>query len=47
MPFRERPFYAGIAGMMEGIRGLALTAYDLFSDPALVREAWKAFRGAR
>ena len=38
---------AGIAGMMEGIRGLALTAYDLFADPALVRDAWKAFRGAR
>lgn len=38
---------AGIAGMMEGIRGLALTAYDLFADPALVREAWKAFRGTR
>ncbi|HEY6096938.1 MAG TPA: M20 family metallopeptidase [Candidatus Deferrimicrobium sp.] len=37
---------AGIAGMMEGIRGLALTAYDLFSDPALAREAWKCFRGA-
>jgi len=35
---------SGIAGMMEGVRGLALTAYDLFADPALVREAWKAFR---
>jgi amidohydrolase len=34
---------AGVEGMMEGIRALALTAYDLFSDPALVRQAWKAF----
>ena len=31
--------------MMEGIRALALTGYDLFSDPSLVGEAWKAFRG--
>lgn len=38
---------AGVAGMMEGIRGLSLTAYDLFTDPALVREAWKAFRADR
>jgi amidohydrolase len=37
---------AGIAGMMEGVRGLALTAYDLLSDPALVRAAWNAFREA-
>ncbi|HWS14799.1 MAG TPA: peptidase dimerization domain-containing protein, partial [Candidatus Methylomirabilis sp.] len=36
---------SGIAGMMEGIRTLALTGYDLFSDPSLVREAWKTFRG--
>jgi len=35
---------AGVAGMMEGIRALALTAYDLFSDPGLVRRAWNAFR---
>lgn len=35
---------AGIAGMMEGVRGLALTAYDLFADPALVKDVWKAFR---
>ncbi len=37
----------GAAGMMEGIRALALTAGELFSSPALVREAWKAFRSAR
>ena len=36
---------AGIEGMMEGIRALALTGYDLFADPVLVREAWKTFRG--
>lgn len=36
---------AGIRGMVEGIRALALTGYDLFSDPSLVREAWKTFRG--
>jgi len=30
--------------MMEGIRALALTAYDLFADPRLVREAWRAFQ---
>ncbi len=35
---------AGVAGMMEGIRALALTAYDLFSDPGLARQAWNAFR---
>lgn len=35
---------AGIAGMMEGIRALALTGYDLLTRPSLVREAWKAFR---
>ena len=38
---------AGVAGMMEGVRGLALTAYDLLTDPALVREAWKTFRDSR
>ncbi len=32
---------SGIAGMMEGIRALALTGFELFSDPALVREAWQ------
>lgn len=36
---------AGIEGMMEGIRALSLTAYDLFADPALARKAWAAFRG--
>ena len=35
---------AGVKGMMEGIRALALTAYDLFADPRLVREAWRALR---
>ncbi len=35
---------AGIRGMMEGIRALALTSYDLFADPGLVREAWRSFR---
>jgi len=37
----------GIDGMMEGIRALALTAQELFSSPALVRDAWKAFRTGR
>jgi metal-dependent amidase/aminoacylase/carboxypeptidase family protein len=36
----------GIAGMMEGIRMLALTGYDLFSDPSLVKAAWRNFRTA-
>ena len=36
---------SGIEGMMEGIRALALTGYDLFSDPSLVSEAWETFRG--
>jgi metal-dependent amidase/aminoacylase/carboxypeptidase family protein len=35
---------SGVKGMMEGIRALALTAYDLFADPRLVREAWRALR---
>jgi amidohydrolase len=35
---------AGLEGMMEGIRALALTACDLFTDPGLSRQAWKAFR---
>lgn len=35
---------AGIAGMMEGIRAMALTAYDLFADPSLRRAAWSAHR---
>ncbi len=35
---------AGVEGMMEGIRALSLAAYDLFADPALVRQAWAAFR---
>ena len=35
---------SGIAGMMEGVRALALTAYDLFADPSLAVKAWKAHR---
>jgi amidohydrolase len=35
---------AGLEGMMEGIRALALSACDLFTDPGLSRQAWKAFR---
>ena len=35
---------AGLEGMMEGIRALALSACDLFADPCLSRQAWKAFR---
>jgi len=35
---------SGIEGMMEGIRALALTGYELFADPSLVKSAWKAFR---
>lgn len=38
---------SGIEGMMEGIRALALTGYDLFTDPSLVKEAWRAFRTAK
>ena len=41
---------AGIAGLKEGIRALALTGYDLFSDPLLVEAAWREFgvrRGRR
>ncbi len=34
----------GVSGMMEGIRALALTGYDLFADPGLAAKAWKAFR---
>ncbi len=35
---------AGIAGMMEGIRAMSLTAADLFVSPDLVKAAWAAFR---
>ncbi|GAB4233881.1 MAG: M20 family metallopeptidase [Deltaproteobacteria bacterium] len=35
---------SGIDGMMEGIRTLALTGYDLFADPSLVKAAWSRFR---
>jgi amidohydrolase len=43
-PFAEATTKAaGIAGMMEGIRALALTGYELFADPALVKEAWRTF----
>jgi amidohydrolase len=34
---------SGIAGMMEGIRAMALTGYELFSDPSLAEEAWRRF----
>ena len=34
---------SGIDGMMEGIRALALTGYDLLSDPSLVKAAWRHF----
>jgi amidohydrolase len=34
---------SGIEGMMEGIRALALTGYDLFADPSLVKAAWRRF----
>lgn len=36
---------AGIAGMMEGIRAMALTAADLLASPEIAREAWDAHRG--
>jgi metal-dependent amidase/aminoacylase/carboxypeptidase family protein len=35
---------SGIEGMMEGIRALALTGYDLFADPSIVKAAWRQFR---
>jgi amidohydrolase len=35
---------SGIAGMMEGIRAMSLTGYELLSDPSLVEEAWRRFR---
>jgi hypothetical protein len=38
---------AGVEGMMEGIRALALTGCELFSVPGLCRRAWKAFRTGR
>ncbi len=38
---------SGVEGMMEGIRALALTGFELFSDPSLCRRAWEAFRKAR
>jgi amidohydrolase len=34
---------SGIEGMMEGVRALALTGYDLFADPSLVKAAWRHF----
>jgi len=34
---------AGVEGLMEGIRALALTGYELFADPLLVEEAWRSF----
>ncbi len=38
---------AGVEGMMEGIRALALTGCELFVDPGLCRRAWAAFRAGR
>ena len=38
---------AGVEGMMEGIRALALSACDLFADPGLSRQAWKSFKRGR
>jgi amidohydrolase len=38
---------SGIEGMMEGIRALALTGFELFADPVLCRRAWEAFRTGR
>ena len=35
---------SGIAGMMEGVRALALTAYDLYADPSIAAKARKAHR---
>jgi amidohydrolase len=35
---------SGIAGMMEGVRAMSLTAAGLFESPELVRAAWSAFR---
>jgi len=37
---------SGLEGMMEGVRALALTGYSLFSDPELVKQAWRTFRHA-
>lgn len=36
---------SGQEGMMEGIRALALTGYDLFSDRSRVEAAWRSFKG--
>jgi len=38
---------AGVEGMMEGIRALALSACDLFAEPGLSRQAWKSFKRGR
>jgi amidohydrolase len=38
---------SGVEGMMEGIRALALTGYELFTDPSLVKDAWRAFKTAK
>ena len=38
---------SGVEGMMEGIRALALTGYELFSDPGCCRRAWAAFRTSK
>jgi len=37
---------SGVAGMMEGIRAMALTGYELLADPSRVAEAWGALRAA-
>ena len=30
--------------MLDGAKGLAMTAVDLLSDPQLVEQAWKEFK---
>ncbi len=44
-PFAEATVSpAGIAGMMEGIRAMSLSAFELFTDRSLCRAAWTAHR---
>lgn len=38
---------SGVAGMMEGIRAMSLTAAELLSSPDRVKAAWKSFRASR
>jgi metal-dependent amidase/aminoacylase/carboxypeptidase family protein len=35
---------SGVAGMMEGIRAMSLTAADLLASPDLVKAAWSSFK---